>query len=99
MTLLVFWDSSTSTHKSPPRGNTETRAKAQSSPRHSFASRRLCAVKFQPVRTLIAYQRGLQSTMLDRDEMVGTFEAVCAAEPAFLFPYFSGFSCNAFSIT
>lgn len=52
----------------------------------------LCSVKHQPLRTLIAYQRGLQSTMLDRDEMVATFEAACAAEPALLFPYFSGFA-------
>lgn len=52
----------------------------------------LCAVKYQPVRTLVAYQRGLQSMMLDRDDMVATFEAACAAEPAFVFPYFSGFA-------
>lgn len=52
----------------------------------------LCAVKYQPLRTLIAYQRGVQSAMLDRDELVDNFEAACAAEPATMFPYFSGFA-------
>jgi beta-lactamase family protein len=52
----------------------------------------LVSVKHQPLRTLIAYQRGLQSTMLDRDDLVGAFEAACAADPAFLFPYYSGFA-------
>ncbi|MEO8304968.1 MAG: MBL fold metallo-hydrolase [Betaproteobacteria bacterium] len=52
----------------------------------------LVSVKHQPLRTLIAYQRGLQSAMLDRDDLVGAFEAACAADPAFLFPYYSGFA-------
>lgn len=50
------------------------------------------AVKYQPLRTLIGYQRGLQALVLDRDELVASFEAACAAGPAFLFPYFSGFA-------
>lgn len=52
----------------------------------------LAAVKFQPLRTLIAYQRGLASTMLDRDDLTSTFEAACAAAPTCLFPYYSGFA-------
>jgi UDP-MurNAc hydroxylase len=52
----------------------------------------LVAVKHQPLRTLIGYQRGLQAMMLDRDELVDAFEAACAAEPACVFPYFSGFA-------
>ena len=52
----------------------------------------LASVKFQPLRLLIAYQRGLASTMLDREDLVTTFEAVCAAQPAAIFPYYSGFA-------
>ncbi len=52
----------------------------------------LVAAKYQPLRTLIGYQRGLQSEMLDRDELVAGFEAACAVDPAWLFPYFSGFA-------
>jgi len=52
----------------------------------------LVSAKYQPLRTLIGYQRGLQSMMLDRDELVDTFEAACAAGPAYVFPYFSGFA-------
>ncbi len=60
--------------------------------REDFGPVSLVAVKYQPLRTLIAYQRGLQALMLDRDELVATFEAACATDPAFVFPYFSGFA-------
>ncbi|MSR13217.1 MAG: MBL fold metallo-hydrolase [Gammaproteobacteria bacterium] len=60
--------------------------------RAEYGAMSLAAVKFQPLRTLIAYQRGLASTMLDRDDLTSTFEAACAAEPACLFPYYSGFA-------
>lgn len=52
----------------------------------------LASVKFQPLRLLIAYQRGLGASMLDRDDLTDSFEAACAAEPAALFPYYSGFA-------
>ena len=52
----------------------------------------LASVKYQPLRTLIAYQRGLASTMLDRDDLTTSFEAACAAAPAAIFPYYSGFA-------
>ena len=55
----------------------------------------LVAVKHQPLRTLIGYQRGLQSNVLDRDELVAGFEAACETRPAGLFPYFSGFAFHA----
>lgn len=51
----------------------------------------LVSVKFQPLRTLIAYQRGLASAMLDRDELCGSLEAACRSAPACVFPYYSGF--------
>ena len=40
----------------------------------------------------IAYQRGLQSTRLDRDELAAGLEAACESRPARMFPYFSGFA-------
>ncbi|MBI4694510.1 MAG: MBL fold metallo-hydrolase [Gammaproteobacteria bacterium] len=52
----------------------------------------LASVKYQPLRTLIAYQRGLASTMLDRNDLTTSFEAACAAAPVALFPYYSGFA-------
>ncbi|MDD9946618.1 MAG: MBL fold metallo-hydrolase [Myxococcales bacterium] len=52
----------------------------------------LVAAKFAPLRTVIGYQRGVQSMMLDRDEIVDGFEAACAAEPAAMFPYAFGFA-------
>lgn len=52
----------------------------------------LVATRFQPLRTLAGYQRGLESVSLDRAELAGCLEAACAAAPAALFPYFAGFA-------
>ena len=52
----------------------------------------LVATRYQPLRTLAGYQRGLESASLDRGELVRCLEAACAAAPRCLFPYFSGFA-------
>ncbi|MGE0859481.1 MAG: MBL fold metallo-hydrolase [Gammaproteobacteria bacterium] len=58
----------------------------------TFGPVSLASVKFQPLRLLIAHQRGLAATMQDRDDLCDSYEAACAAAPTALFPYYSGFA-------
>ena len=48
----------------------------------------VAAARYQPITPLVGYQRGIGLAHDERDGVVAWLEAACAAEPAFVFPYF-----------
>ena len=48
------------------------------------------SAKYQSGRVLVSHQRNLGAAVVDKDDLVDGLEAVCAAEPGFVFPYVWG---------